>query len=193
MFIAAALERVVGPISEESIFKVVGEKKARGVGRIGWCLKTQFLARDWRDGGDIQDSNAATATGVSDGTRREPMMDWTTRAPKAARPARHHFFPSSSLPLPCMVLGCESLRPEDFHQPPFFPSRTLDAHFKLALACHHRSSTQVPIPACTWPRNPMRPILEDGPPISIYSPHGSHPRASSDAPRFHVILMILIK
>ena len=69
VFIAAALERAVGSINEES--KVVGEKGAQGVGRTGWCLRTRFLVRDWRDGGDIQDSNAATATGVSDGTRRE--------------------------------------------------------------------------------------------------------------------------
>jgi hypothetical protein len=52
----------------------LGRRSARN-GRVGWCLRTRFSARDWRDSGDIQDSNAATATGAGDGVRREPTMD----------------------------------------------------------------------------------------------------------------------
>jgi hypothetical protein len=49
----------------------LGRRSARN-GRVGWCLRTRFSARDWRDSGDKQDSNAATATGAGDGVRREP-------------------------------------------------------------------------------------------------------------------------
>jgi hypothetical protein len=51
-------------------------KRARWSGRRG-TRSGRGVARDWRDSGDIQDSNAATVTGAGDGARREPTMDWT--------------------------------------------------------------------------------------------------------------------
>ena len=82
MFIAAALERAVGSVNKESEVGTEKEREewallgARGCGGR-WCLRTRFLACAWRNGGDIQDSDATTSTGAGDGaiSRTDDELD----------------------------------------------------------------------------------------------------------------------
>ena len=98
----------------------------------------------------------ATTTSASGSARREPVMDRTTTMwVSPCHPFSFLSIPPSLLPLPCMVLCCESVYAQralantSSFQTPDYP-----------LVCCHHGRAQVPISRLA-PRTPARHVLED--------------------------------